>query len=37
MTPAAEFNVFADPEAADIVLKCGVPIVMLPLDGRTRR
>ncbi len=32
VTPAAEFNVFADPEAADIVLKSGVPIVMLPLD-----
>jgi purine nucleosidase len=31
-TPAAEYNVFADPEAADIVLKSGVPIVMLPLD-----
>jgi purine nucleosidase len=32
VTPAAEFNVFADPEAADIVLRSGVPIVMLPLD-----
>jgi purine nucleosidase len=32
VTPTAEFNVFADPEAADIVLRSGVPIVMLPLD-----
>ncbi|MDH6264873.1 purine nucleosidase [Rhizobium sp. SG_E_25_P2] len=32
ITPAAEFNIFVDPEAADIVLKSGVPIVMMPLD-----
>jgi len=31
-TPAAEFNIYVDPEAADIVLRCGAPIVMLPLD-----
>jgi len=32
VTPAAEFNIFADPEAAKIVFKSGVPIVMAPLD-----
>lgn len=32
MTPAAEFNIHTDPHAADIVLRSGAPIVMLPLD-----
>ena len=32
MTPYAEFNVYQDPDAFDIVLKSGVPIVMAPLD-----
>lgn len=32
ITPAAEFNIHVDPEAADIVLTSGVPITMLPLD-----
>jgi purine nucleosidase len=31
-TPAAEFNVLVDPEAADIVMRSGIPITMLPLD-----
>ncbi len=32
VTPAAEFNIYVDPEAADLVLRSGVPITMLPLD-----
>ncbi|MDP3897115.1 MAG: nucleoside hydrolase [Mesorhizobium sp.] len=32
VTPAAEFNIYVDPHAAEIVLKSGVPIVMMPLD-----
>jgi purine nucleosidase len=32
ITPAAEFNIYVDPEAADIVLKSGISVVMMPLD-----
>jgi purine nucleosidase len=32
ITPSAEFNVYVDPEAAQQVVACGVPLVMLPLD-----
>ena len=32
VTPAAEFTIYVDPEAADIVFKSGVPIVVMPLD-----
>src|SRR4029077_10739595 len=29
---AAEFNIHFDPEAADVVLRCGAPIVICGLD-----
>ena len=32
VTPAAEFNIWADPEAAAIVFGCGRPITMVPLE-----
>lgn len=32
VTPSAEFNIYVDPHAADIVFRSGVDIVMMPLD-----
>jgi purine nucleosidase len=32
ITPAAEFNIYVDPEAADIVFKSGATITVMPLD-----
>jgi purine nucleosidase len=31
-TPLAEFNVYVDPHAAQIVYHCGAPITLVPLD-----
>lgn len=36
VTPCAEFNILTDPEAAELVFKSGVPIVMCGLDVTER-
>ncbi len=35
-TPSAEFNIYADPEAAAAVFASGVPITLLPLEATHR-
>ncbi len=32
ITPTAEFNIYVDPEAADIVIKSGIDVTVMPLD-----
>jgi purine nucleosidase len=32
VTPTAEFNIYVDPHAADVVFRSGMPIVVMPLD-----
>jgi purine nucleosidase len=32
ITPAAEFNIYVDPQAARLVFQCGAPITLIPLD-----
>ncbi|KQN70182.1 nucleoside hydrolase [Devosia sp. Leaf64] len=32
ITPAAEFNIYVDPDAADIVFRSGIKLTVLPLD-----
>lgn len=36
VTPAAEFNILADPHAAQLVFNSGLPVQLIPLDITTR-
>ena len=31
-TPTSEFNIYVDPEAADVVFRCGAPLTVMSLD-----
>lgn len=32
ITPAAEFNIYVDPQVAEIVFKSGIQLVVMPLN-----
>ncbi len=32
ITPTAEFNIYVDPQAADVVFRSGIPLIVAPLD-----
>jgi inosine-uridine nucleoside N-ribohydrolase len=36
VSPVAEFNIFVDPHAADVVFRARLPITLVPLDVTTR-
>jgi inosine-uridine nucleoside N-ribohydrolase len=36
ISPVAEFNIFVDPHAADVVFRAGLPITLIPLDVTTQ-